>query len=305
MSPAPRKPTGRVTLAGGARPLLCPGKVMTKRLSSILLGLMLLTLFSPHHGSAQPSEELKVLQKEIEALKEGQIAIQQELQEIKSLLRARQAPQLAETQEVVFSIDDDPFRGDRSAKLTLIEFSDYQCPFCARHFREILPQIEREYIKSGKVKYVFRHFPIESIHKEAFKAAEAANCAGEQGKYWEMHAQRFAQRIGIPKHFLRPRERTPWSPPAPSSPATPPERPGARRCTALRGLGWCWTDAAGWGRVVPRGCPGATASGRATGKAWGGGRFQTGFQRLKGSSGMRHTSTAHTSPPRPRVTSWA
>ena len=76
--------------------------------------------------------------------------------------------------------------------------------------------------------------------------------------------------IGIPKHFLRPRERPPWSPPAPLSPATPPERPGARRCTALRGLGWCWTDAAGWGRVAPQGCPGATASGRATGKAWEG-----------------------------------
>jgi hypothetical protein len=47
-------------------------------------------------------------------------------------------------------------------------------------------------------------------------------------------------------------------------------RPGARRRTALRGLGWCWTDAAGWSRVAPQGCPGATASGRATGKAWGG-----------------------------------
>ena len=60
-----------------------------------------------------------------------------------------------------------------------------------------MPQIERDYIKTGKVKYVFRNFPIESIHKEAFKAAEAANCAGEQGKYWEMHARLFAHQKAL------------------------------------------------------------------------------------------------------------
>ena len=55
-----------------------------------------------------------------------------------------------------------------------------------------LPQIQRDYIKTGKVKYVFRDLPLESIHKQAFKAHEAANCAQDQGKYWEMHNQLFA-----------------------------------------------------------------------------------------------------------------
>ncbi len=55
-----------------------------------------------------------------------------------------------------------------------------------------LPQIERDYIKTGKVKYVFRDLPLVSIHKQAFKAHEAANCAGDQEKYWEMHNQLFA-----------------------------------------------------------------------------------------------------------------
>jgi len=55
-----------------------------------------------------------------------------------------------------------------------------------------LPQIERDYVKSGKLKYVFRDFPLESIHKQAFKAHEAANCAGDQDKYWEMHDRLFA-----------------------------------------------------------------------------------------------------------------
>jgi len=54
-----------------------------------------------------------------------------------------------------------------------------------------LPQIEKEYIKTGKLKYVVRDFPLESIHKDAFKAAEAGHCAGEQGKFWEMHTRLF------------------------------------------------------------------------------------------------------------------
>ncbi len=62
-----------------------------------------------------------------------------------------------------------------------------------------MPQLEQAYIKTGKVKYVALDFPLESIHKNAFKAAEAAHCAGEQGKYWEMHARLFANQgtIGL------------------------------------------------------------------------------------------------------------
>ena len=75
--------------------------------------------------------------------------------------------------------------------MTLIEFSDYQCPFCAQHFRETLPRIERVYINTGKVRYIFRDFPIVSRHREAFKAAEAARCADEQRKYWKMHDRLF------------------------------------------------------------------------------------------------------------------
>ena len=143
------------------------------------------------------TDELKATRKELEALKEGQTAIRKDLETIKNFLQARQAPGSPETQSAVVSLDDDPFKGDKNAKLTLIEFSDYQCPFCSRHFRETLPQLERDYIKAGKVKYVFRDFPIESIHREAFKASEAANCASEQGKYWEMHHRLFANQRAL------------------------------------------------------------------------------------------------------------
>ena len=71
--------------------------------------------------------------------------------------------------------------------MTLVEFSDYECPFCIRHFQQTMPQIEANYIKTGKIRYVFRDFPVDQLHPEAIRAHEAAHCAGEQSKFWEMH----------------------------------------------------------------------------------------------------------------------
>lgn len=88
------------------------------------------------------------------------------------------------------SADDDTVKGQANAPVTIIEFSDFQCPFCAKFVKEILPQLDKEYIQTGKVKLIFRDFPLE-FHPDAQKAAEAAECAGEQGKYWEMHDSLF------------------------------------------------------------------------------------------------------------------
>ena len=94
-------------------------------------------------------------------------------------------------QNVVLSVDGGQLHGDKDAKLTLIEYTDFQCPFCAKYIRDTFPQIEAEYIKTGKVKYVRKDFPLESIYPHAFKAAETVHCAQEQGKGWEMHARLF------------------------------------------------------------------------------------------------------------------
>lgn len=86
-------------------------------------------------------------------------------------------------------VDDDAFMGDENAPVTIVEFSDYQCPFCQRHFKQTLPQIKKDYIDTGKVKYVFRDFPL-SFHTDAKKAATAADCAREQGNddtYFQMN----------------------------------------------------------------------------------------------------------------------
>ncbi len=81
--------------------------------------------------------------------------------------------------------------GDPDAPVTMVEFSDYQCPFCLRYFQETLPDLKKNYVDTGKVRYVFKDFPIAQIHPQAAKAAEAARCAGEQEGYWEMHDRLF------------------------------------------------------------------------------------------------------------------
>jgi len=85
------------------------------------------------------------------------------------------------------SADNDPVIGNLDAPITIIEFSDFQCPFCARFFTQTLPLIYEEYIDQGKVKLVFRDYPIQSIHPNAVPASVASECANEQGKFKEMH----------------------------------------------------------------------------------------------------------------------
>jgi hypothetical protein len=92
----------------------------------VLAALAALTLWGTQPAFSQSSEELKGLRKELESLKEGQTAIQKELQEIKNFLRARPVAAPAEPQNIVLSVADAPFKGERTAKLTLIDFSDYQ-----------------------------------------------------------------------------------------------------------------------------------------------------------------------------------
>ena len=78
---------------------------------------------------------------------------------------------------------NDYVKGGANAKVTLIEYSDFECPYCSKHY-ETMKKIAADY--GDKIKVVFRHFPL-SFHPEAQKAAEASECAGEQGKFWEMH----------------------------------------------------------------------------------------------------------------------
>lgn len=171
---------------------------MTTRNKSIGIIPLLLLCLSPAFAQTKtttPDDEIKALRQEIEAVKAGQTAIQKDLLEIKNLLRTRPAGQ--PPRDIVLDIADVPAKGPKDAKVVLVEFSDFQCPYCARFSRDTIPQVQTEYVDTGKIKYVFADFPLEAIHPYAFKAAEAASCAGEQGEFWKMHDHLFANQKAL------------------------------------------------------------------------------------------------------------
>jgi protein-disulfide isomerase len=83
------------------------------------------------------------------------------------------------------SVDNRPSIGPENAPITIVEFSDYECPFCKKFHAETFNSLMETY--KGKIRFVHRNFPLSGIHANAFPAAEAANCAGEQGVYWAFH----------------------------------------------------------------------------------------------------------------------
>jgi protein-disulfide isomerase len=138
--------------------------------------------------AASTKKEVQALQEDVKALKQGQAAMQKDLADIKKLLEGGAKPQAAakqfEPKEI--SVAGAPFLGDADAKVTLVEYSDYQCPFCNRHHVNTMPELIKNYVDTGKVKFVMREFPLTSLHPRAVAASLAALCSGDQGKYWEM-----------------------------------------------------------------------------------------------------------------------
>lgn len=107
---------------------------------------------------------------------------------------AQQVPQQPTSAKI--SVDDDPVIGDKNAKVTLIEFSDYECPFCKRHFEQVYPLLKKDYIDTGKVKMVFRDYPLPFHEPMATFEANAATCAREQGgdsAYYKFHEATFTK----------------------------------------------------------------------------------------------------------------
>jgi len=85
----------------------------------------------------------------------------------------------------------------------LIEYSDFECPYCAVFTREVLPGLEQAYVKTSRIQIAFRHLPLEGAHRFGLSAAQAAECATPQGKFWEMHDQLFANAPQLDDDSLR------------------------------------------------------------------------------------------------------
>jgi protein-disulfide isomerase len=165
------------------------------------LGLCLLCLVVVCSSACSQSnrEEQARMQKEIDGLKEGQRQIQEQLKELKGdPLLKRVAPSKSETP---FDIEVDKSsaesKGNDRARVAIIEFTDFQCSYCLGFVTETLPQLDKDYVSSGKVKYFFRNLPLTAGHPNAFRAAEAAHCAAEQGKFWQAHDRFFANQNAL------------------------------------------------------------------------------------------------------------
>src|SRR4051812_47679995 len=159
---------------------------MIPRLAAVSV-LALLSLSPP----PSQSDDVAALRREVQALRAQQAAMERDLQTIKGLLQQLAAGGPAPAGDPFASktipLTNEPTKGNAAAKVTVVEVSDYHCPFCRRQTLQTLPQLMAEYVNSGKVKYVFVDYPIAQLHPDAFKSHEAADCAGDQGKYWQKH----------------------------------------------------------------------------------------------------------------------
>lgn len=143
---------------------------------SILFLLVPTTVFSEGITKEQGNailEELRAIKKELREIKKKDLA---------TAPKSKGTPQKAENVATLGS----PILGDLKAPVTLIEFTDYECPFCKKFYKNAMQKLKKEYIDTGKVRLVVRDFPLP-FHKNARPAANAAHCAGEQDKFWPMH----------------------------------------------------------------------------------------------------------------------
>ena len=175
---------------------------MRRALAVLLLTVVMLPALRAQTAQ-KPSRDLATVTAELERIKSDLETVKAQLAQVLRLLNQRpaQSARPASSGPVRANVADGPSLGRAHAPVTIVEFSDYQCPFCQRFFATTLPAIKKEYIDAGKVRYVFRDHPMDQLHPYARKAAEAAHCAGDQGKYWEMHDLLFqnASALALPQ----------------------------------------------------------------------------------------------------------
>jgi protein-disulfide isomerase len=138
-------------------------------------------------ASAVRADDLAAIKADLERIKTDMEAMKKQLGEVLRVVSQRPGQAAALSGPVRASVAGAPILGRVDAPVTIVEFSDYQCPFCQRFVATTFPILKKEYVDTGKVRYVFRDYPLDQLHPQARKAAEAAHCAGEQGRFWEMH----------------------------------------------------------------------------------------------------------------------
>lgn len=162
--------------------------------------LAIVVALAPQQVAGQDTADVQAMLRRVDMLEATQLRMLRELESITT--------QLAETRRVASagrvsppppviplspqSLSDAAVKGSSDASVVLLEYADFQCPYCGQFARQVLPEIEKRYVSAGKLRMVFRHMPLQEIHPHAVMAAEAAECARQQGKFWQMHDALFA-----------------------------------------------------------------------------------------------------------------
>ena len=171
------------------------GRHTTPRRRTVLLALGLAAALSACSGDGGDGGELAAIRAELEGLRKGQEQTQADVAAIRKAIDSVRGGQRQEPafEHTAFELGQSPVRGDPGAPLVLVEFSDYQCPFCRRNAVQVLPEVLKNYVDTGKLRFVMKEYPIPNLHPQAEGASQAALCAQDQGKYWEYHDALFAK----------------------------------------------------------------------------------------------------------------
>jgi protein-disulfide isomerase len=163
----------------------------------VVCAISQLTLNASEPSTQPVEQDLPSIQKQLDQLKTGQERLSRQVDEIRTLLEQLKGTPTNRSDNptapsvVSANVHGEPFLGTNSAHVAIIEYSDFDCSFCGRYARTVFPRIESDYIQSGKIKYFFRDLP-EPGDTNAWFKARAARCAGDQGKFWQMHDLLFA-----------------------------------------------------------------------------------------------------------------
>src|SRR5262245_23906624 len=179
------------SLGGDEKPLCNPiprRRPPMIRVALLLIGLVLLTPVAAR-AQGMTSEQAD--------------AILQELRAIRQLLQRGAGAAPARAERITIANEAAWALGRPDAPVTLVEFTDLECPFCRRFHVSTFEELRKQYIDTGKVRFITRDLPLTAIHPNALRAAHAARCAGEQGKFWELRHSMFVNGQGLAPESVR------------------------------------------------------------------------------------------------------
>lgn len=173
----------KITIKKSTFNALVIGLVIAIAITTFVLGVMAGNSFSEKNSDfvtkSNLDDSIAILEKKIDGLPSAIPTAQ--------IAPTTQPSEQDDSDILLVSLDDDPIKGDIDAPITIVEFSDFQCPFCGRWYTNTLSELTENYLDTGKVKLVYRDMPLSTIHPNAQAAHIAAECADEQGKFWDYH----------------------------------------------------------------------------------------------------------------------